>query len=156
MNTLTEESTVANSAMAKSLAETMAAQTGGSFEACWNSVRAARPDLFGLESREVLEEARNRQANERRESLVIRNRSSGLLAASIGRQDTRTLTQRFHGELGYNEPQGPQIVNRLTAENSGEVVDMVQDYRRQHNIATFADAWDRAKYAHPEWFFTTA
>ncbi len=154
MNTLTEESPAANSAMAKSLAETMAAQTGLPFEAAWNSIRSSRPDLFGLESREVLDMVQNRQANERAQRLAIQNRPSGLSAASIGLTSTLTLTQRYHGAQGYEELPEPVIVNRGPMEPF-ELTDLVQDFQRENNLPSFCVAWDRAKVAHPEWFFTT-
>ena len=155
MNTLTEESPAADSATAKSLAQNMAATTGRPFSECWNAVRSARPELFGLANRESIANREASEASERQERLVMQNRSAGLSAASIGRPDTRTCTERFHGAQLPPEPEGPRIVNRLSVENSADVVEAVQEYQRKNGIATFSQAWDRAKVAHPDWFFAT-
>jgi hypothetical protein len=157
MNTAIEDSPAAASATAKSLAQSLVATTGRPCEECWNSVRSARPDLFGLESREDLDAEQQSHANARAGRVVAQNRafSASVASASIGRSHTRTCTERYHMGDYSGAPDGPRLVNREPAETL-EVHDLVKDYQQKLDIPSFSQAWDLAKVAHPEWFFATA
>jgi phage I-like protein len=155
MNTILEDSPAANSATARALAENMAATTGQSFEHCWNSVRSARPDLFGLETREEADAEQQRQPAARAEQYAPRNRAPGLARASVFNRHTRTLTERYHFGQHYDDEAETTIVNRADAKPF-EIHDLVVEFQRENNLHSFSAAWDRAIVRHPEWFFATA
>jgi hypothetical protein len=86
----------------------------------------------------------------------VQNRAAALSGASAMRGGGLTCTQRYHGaDSAYEELPGPVIVNRGPAEPF-ELMELVQDFQREHNLPSFDAAWQRAKIVNPGWFFATA
>jgi hypothetical protein len=150
MNDTIEMSPSEASATARGLAESLAATAKIPFSEAWSRIRNSRPDLFGLlVNRAGPADSITAQVFNRAQEQAAR-----LGPQSIGRRDTRTCTERFHGAQSHEESDAPIVVNRESA--PFELHDLVADYRREHNLPSFSVAWERLRLARPELFFATA
>jgi hypothetical protein len=153
MNDTHDSTPAAKSAQARSMAATLAAQTGRSFTDCWNSLREAYPSLFNLRDNE--DGISNRclvTADD--ESEAIEKDYSAPMPAPRG----ATLTQVYH--MGGSPS---AIRNRLERSRqklasvdapleSSDLHDAIMQFRHDHGIATYDQARTMLRNRHPGYF----
>jgi hypothetical protein len=119
------------------LATQLQAQTGKSFEECWNTVRAAHPEMFGINNRDDVSRAANAEAEKRASETQEKN-------ARLTEERNRVYLRPHHWTPAHEA----QLANR----QSDEVMNFRAKEREAGRELTYEQAHNAVRRQNPALF----